>query len=59
MPHVFNELAQLVGRVEGDGRVYTAQGQLLGAMQPDGSVYDATAYDAFRRSFAPIEAISY
>src|SRR5260370_26334781 len=42
MPHVFNELAQLVGRVEGDGRVYTAQGQLVGAVQLDGSVYDAT-----------------
>ena len=42
MPHVFNELAQLVGRVEGDGRVYTVQGQSVGAVQPDGSVYDAT-----------------
>src|SRR5260221_12166795 len=42
MPHVFNELAQLVGRVEQDGGVYTMQGRSVGAVQPGGSVYDAT-----------------
>jgi hypothetical protein len=42
MPHVFNELAQLVGRVERDGGVYTVQGRSVGVVQPDGSVFDAT-----------------
>ena len=42
MPHVFNELAQLVGRVEADGSVYTAQAQRLGVVRPDGSVCTVT-----------------
>jgi hypothetical protein len=37
MPNVFNELAQLVGRVEADGSVYTAQAQRLGVVRPAGA----------------------
>src|SRR5260221_4451401 len=42
MPHVFNDLAQLVGRVEQDGGVYTVQGRAVGAVQPAGSGFDST-----------------
>lgn len=42
MPHVFNDLAQLVGRVEADGSVYTPQGKPVGVVRPDGSVWTAT-----------------
>lgn len=42
MPHVFNDLAHVVGRVERGGGVYALSGALVGGVRVDGSVYDAT-----------------
>src|SRR5260370_25516388 len=40
MPHVFNELGQLVGRVEADGSVCTVSGQVVGGVSGAGLIYD-------------------